>query len=181
MSKLRFPVRTEVGRAFAVYPGLGVVPAPAARQPPSLFDRVHFQWLTRAREYQKRRDGARPSRAQGRRDRRAAFGSGAKPPQTLGACRRWNLGRKAPDSNRNRWSSGHFPLLAGLPSVHDSSRGFATNDPGSALARALLISQATPERGFVSQKSRTATRTPAASPLLANAKLPGCAGRGVSQ
>jgi len=59
------------------------------------------------------------------------------PPQTLGACRRWNLGRKAPDSNRNRWLSGHFPLLAGLPSVHHSSRGFATNDPGGALARAL--------------------------------------------
>jgi hypothetical protein len=36
---------------------------------------------------------------------------------------RERLGRKAPDSNRNRWLSGHFPLLAGLPSVHDSSRG----------------------------------------------------------
>jgi hypothetical protein len=32
------------------------------------------------------------------------------------------LGRKAPDSNRNRWLGGHFPLLAGLPSLHDSSR-----------------------------------------------------------
>ena len=50
--------------------------------------------------------------------------------QTLGACRRWNLGRKAPDSNRNRWSSGHVPLIEGLPSVHDFSRGFATNDSG---------------------------------------------------
>jgi hypothetical protein len=45
----------------------------------------------------------------------------------------------------------------------------------------LLLHQATPERGFVSHKSRAATRTLAASPLLANAKLPGCASRGVSQ
>ena len=33
----------------------------------------------------------------------------------------------------------------------------------------------------MSRKSRTATRTPAASPLLANAKLPGCAGRVLSE
>jgi hypothetical protein len=80
---------------------------------------------------------AGPSRARARRDPRAAFCGGARATQTLGACRRWSLGRKAPDSNRNRWLSGHFPLLASLPSVHDSSRGFATN--GSRLARVKVV------------------------------------------
>ncbi len=72
----------------------------------------------------------------GRRGRCATFASAAATHETLGVCRRWSLGRKAPDSNRNRWLSGHFPLLAGLPSVHDSSRGLAINDPGGARVRA---------------------------------------------
>jgi hypothetical protein len=71
----------------------------------------------------------------GRRGLCATFASAAAT-RDARLCRRWSLGRKAPDSNRTRWFSGHFPLLAGLPSVHDSSRGFAINDPGGAQARA---------------------------------------------
>ena len=60
VSKLRFPVRTAVDRAFAVYPGLGVVPAPALAGHP--LHSTGFVQRVGARGYQKRWYGARANR-----------------------------------------------------------------------------------------------------------------------